>query len=369
MKIYRNSIVEKYIAGDDIPGYTLYELENDPDFMKKVIHYSNDKKMYYFCSDEAKKNYELVKFVVTRFKDDVEFVNKVANEYISSINDMEDITVIELTLMMSEINKNKDTIEEVSYKLMAGFIYTDEDIASHVLIDSLGNKSLRETGNVFNYILNKYGNSKIITDFFATRLLNEIFYKEKINFEEFIHLNCKDKNMIRPEKIIGFIINVVERTDIYLADYLKKYPNLLDKLKKDIIMVSNNWENYNKKLEISRYDLLFNEISKYINEAGVFTKYSIDSYIYNSLKQVGKHNEYHTYLVNVAATLDFDVEIKDINVEMLTFKEKALIVYIEKIVMDIYRQEAIDEDKYDDYINAEKASAKVIKIPKKDGNE
>ena len=65
-KSYSDKIVNDYIYGNDIEEYDIGQLENDPVFMMQVIDKTNDKKMYKFCSDEVKNNYEFVKFIIYR---------------------------------------------------------------------------------------------------------------------------------------------------------------------------------------------------------------------------------------------------------------------------------------------------------------
>ena len=64
MKNIDASLIEKYINGDDLGEYSIEQLENDKDFMTSVINYTNDVKMYSLCSDELKKDYEFVKYLV-----------------------------------------------------------------------------------------------------------------------------------------------------------------------------------------------------------------------------------------------------------------------------------------------------------------
>ena len=80
MNKYDNKIVNDYINGNDIDDFNIDDLENDSMFMKKVIVASNDKNFYRLCSDRVKKDYNFIKFVIYKFKEDIEFISKVADE-------------------------------------------------------------------------------------------------------------------------------------------------------------------------------------------------------------------------------------------------------------------------------------------------
>lgn len=64
MKLIDVSLVRKYINGEDLKDISMDELENDPNFMLSVINVSKDIKMYNFCSDEVKCNYDFVKKLI-----------------------------------------------------------------------------------------------------------------------------------------------------------------------------------------------------------------------------------------------------------------------------------------------------------------
>ena len=114
MKIYNSKLIHDYINGNDIIDYDIEELENDYRFMMKVIDYTKNKNMYNLCSDEVKKNYTFVKFMIEKFKDDVNFIAKVADYYLDQTND-EDITYNELNIIMDSIVNTDIDSELLSY--------------------------------------------------------------------------------------------------------------------------------------------------------------------------------------------------------------------------------------------------------------
>ena len=61
MKTNDMSLVKKYVNGEDLGEFTSEQLENDKDFMMGVISYTNDTKMYSFCSNSVKLIFEFFK--------------------------------------------------------------------------------------------------------------------------------------------------------------------------------------------------------------------------------------------------------------------------------------------------------------------
>ena len=71
-----DNLIRNYINGDDskIRGCTIEELENNPLFMKKVIECTQDVKMYNYCSDKVKTDFNFVLFLVANFGNNLEFL-------------------------------------------------------------------------------------------------------------------------------------------------------------------------------------------------------------------------------------------------------------------------------------------------------
>ncbi len=76
-----NKLVLDYINAEDITGFDIDLLENNYNFMTRVIMKSNDKNFYDLCSDNLKRNLPFVKFLVFKFQDDKEYVDKILEEY------------------------------------------------------------------------------------------------------------------------------------------------------------------------------------------------------------------------------------------------------------------------------------------------
>ena len=85
-KEYNLKLIKDYVEGNDLEDYNIDELENDYEFMISVIKYTNDKNIYNLCSDEVKNNYEFVKFIINYFKNDIEFIDKISEQYLLKLS-------------------------------------------------------------------------------------------------------------------------------------------------------------------------------------------------------------------------------------------------------------------------------------------
>ena len=91
MKENMKNLVQKYINGEEIPESVLKDLEKDKKFMMEVIKASKDKKIYNLCAEVLKKDYEFIKYLILTFKDDVNFITMVANEYLNTNPKQEEV--------------------------------------------------------------------------------------------------------------------------------------------------------------------------------------------------------------------------------------------------------------------------------------
>ena len=103
MKKYSRKLLSDYLLGKSIDDYDIDELESNPEFIKEIIDFSNDKSMYNLCDDELKKNFNLMKFLVLKFKDDEQFIKKIARDF-SNCSDNE-TDIFEINIIVSELVK------------------------------------------------------------------------------------------------------------------------------------------------------------------------------------------------------------------------------------------------------------------------
>ena len=260
---YPKKIIIDYLYGNDIEGYDIDKLGEDPSFMTQVIKTSKDKRIYNLCSEEVKTNYEFVKFLVIFLKKDKQFIEEVANYYLSK-TDKNDITHIELTIILNNILPKND-FDFFEYKLKAKAFYI-EKIA--LIAESLKEKNSK-LGYGFIIFKEKYQDSDIVKEYIAKQLLFDIFYNEtknNIKLEELIHIYYKDKRELEEYGINNFIITYIRYLDEELSDYLSINPSIIAPIKKDITKIINNWDKYIERLNERRVDIIYQEVSRFTAE-------------------------------------------------------------------------------------------------------
>ena len=86
-------------------------------------------------------------------------------------------------------------------------------------------------------------------DYFAKRFIEEIFVvDEKCILEYLIHDNFNSYNELKEYGINKFLINYIEKYDMFLADYIRCNVSLLDDIKL-LNDIEQNFDSYVKKEE------------------------------------------------------------------------------------------------------------------------
>lgn len=98
-KRYNKKTILDYISGNDIDGFSIEELEDNPNFMADVMEFTADKRMYHFCSDNVKRNHDFVIRIIAKFKDDIDFITQIADNYVVE-NDENGLKQAEFNILM-----------------------------------------------------------------------------------------------------------------------------------------------------------------------------------------------------------------------------------------------------------------------------
>ena len=283
MAIVDLKLVRDYIDGEDI-DYDVDELENNPRFMLNVLKLSRDPNMYSLCSSNVKNNYGFVLGVIDYFSDvDFDFVKKVASNYLDSLKlckreaeETEEeflnrIRHMEVDILVSS-KKEEVNRFAVSRVLMAS---KEEALMERMRNKFMETGEFKDFGLGFLLIIDRYAASKIITDFFADKLLKKIFYSDADDsFEELIHRNCVDPDLVMEKGVTNFLLDIVGKKDTYLLAYLQNDVSLLNGIKNELGLVFDNWDNYMNKLNRKRAMLFEDVISSYL---AIDDRYSVVS--------------------------------------------------------------------------------------------
>lgn len=362
MKKYNKQLIFDYINGNDIENFTIDELENDYKFMMEVINYTKDKNLYNLCSDEVKNNYEFIKFMVLTFKDDKQFISKLAKEYLVK-TDEDSIEYKELAIIMSSLIDRINDYELLCFKAKAFYLYNLERLEIEICLQKERDEYwLKEFGKGFLFILEQYGSSEIITNFFAAKYLEEIFYKNKYSFEELIHLDCKNFNSIEKMGLTNYLIKYIRNYDNNLANYLCNHLNILDNLKKDILIVKYNWNNYIYNLNERRLDIIESETKNYIEERKLdfYINYlEIIKLAFKQLNLVEYFRQYDDFLYIEDAVEITETQTNNKN-KIINISEITCLEFTKKLILELLKKDVVETNysNYNQEVSEEKNNVK-----------
>lgn len=337
-----------YISGAYIEN--IEKFEDDYEFMKQVIDYTNDKKMYNLCSTKLKNDYLFTRFLVNKFSNDSNFITLVARNYLDNNHD-EDIESYELIILLNKYltQSNSENFIYFKMKLLAIKIIVEGTLSA--IKKELNQEISQEIGLGFYLIFEAYKTSEIVTDYFATEYLNKIFYNDSQNFEELIHTQVKDYSQIEKQGINNFLINYINKYDPYLASYISIRTTLLDKIKEDLAFTIDNWQKYLSKNSLEKNLIFQMEVKKFVEEElnihNFIDEISVMIYLCEKLKleQTKEFFDLDSYLECDDETYkDMYILSKDELSIITQNKLKQLELKIKKL----YEQEKIDRN-CDDY--------------------
>ena len=344
---YDIKTAQAYINGEDIESYTLDELENNKDFMMMVIRTTHDKKMYSFCSDEVKTNHEFVKYLIYEFKNDLNFICEVVDNFFDAKGDTKE--AFELSIIMYDILKRKDDDRFLIYGLKANARYIYEMSEIQLYIDKSNDEN--NIGMGFIVVYDEYKDSKIILDYFAKKMVVNLFEDNKIKLEELIHKNFRTKKSFEDVGISNFLINFIRYYDDMLSDYLASNIYLLSDYIKEEKKIKYNFDNYNNKLESEKIDIILERIDEYFKEINASYYLSETFLTYYVAKKLGvlelliNNSLISKESIMSALSCYSDYEISEILqnsfIDMANFKS------VEKIFKEVlFNKDFVEEDSY-----------------------
>ena len=290
MEKYNKELIINYINGNDIDDYDLNELEDDKLFMTKVIELSNDEKMYNFCSDNLKKNYEFTKYIILKFKNNIEFITSVADYFLENTDT--DYERTELSIIMSKLTEREKGINQ--YNVLCDAIYSGKRL--QIELYKLQNKNeelANEIGMGFLLVYDLYNHSEIILKFYAKKIIEDIFKEYDIELEKLLHSQFRMPDEINKQGLNNYMFSFIEVYDPMLASYASTHLDVLVSFRKNIIEVQNKWNQYNEKCERENYNYMFEKVHEYMENAdSIFTEEYLIYYIGNKLGILEKIKQY-----------------------------------------------------------------------------
>jgi len=342
MKKYDVNTIVAYAHGDDIEDFDIEELEDNYLFMFEVILYTNDKKIYNLCSHKVKCNYNFVKLLINKYKDDIEYICKVGDYFIDNSSE-DEITpeIVEISLIIYNILKSKGDVYEdlaLQYKLNARRFYSQEMMMIDYCKSLLDEEASEYIGTGFLAIESKFSDKKIILNYFAESMINEIFEKNHIKLEKLLHQRFSTYESFIKYGKYKFLCEIINEYDESLASYLSINPNILDSFKKELKSIERKWFNYNEHLLREKYSLIFQIVEEYLREGNVGMMTSYAAQELGILDQLIKY-EYHGNPEQVKIFLESAEEEK----VQFPFDFHALCHEIKKIIQDVLKSNDISQ--------------------------
>ena len=231
--IINDYLIRAYVSGEEVLGYDIEELEDDYQFMVKVIEYTNDKNMFELCSEDAKNTYEVIDFILNRFSNDIDFVIKVVSNYLD--NERDKTRYLEVLIRLCSLC-NSDNVYLLEYRerLENEYKAFNKNIGNIKDSSTIVNSYLIENG--FYFVLDMYKDNKIIVNYFASRFIEDYF--NGINLEKEVYKFFKTYQELEKFGINKYLISLLNKYDTNLADYVILNIDLLENIKNKI---RDNW--------------------------------------------------------------------------------------------------------------------------------
>lgn len=284
MKKYSKKMINDYILGNDLEDYSVDELEDDMEFMMLVIDDTNDEKLYNLCSDRLKKDYEFVKYLINKFRNNLDFICVVADYYLFNVDD--EFSRIELCILMMELTvQNKE--KNMEYTVALDTVYMAKRVEIEIVKLGLNDDILRDIGMGFLILFDSFNSSEIILNYFAKKTIKEILDENDIDLDELLHEQFKTPEQIDKIGINNYMLNFIRYYDSTLSSYLCTHIDLMSFLREKIELIQKKWTKSILDSERKKYNIIFGNIHNYMVENGVNTFFSETDMLYYAGKELG----------------------------------------------------------------------------------
>ena len=341
MKKIDISLVKKYVNGEDLGEFTIEQLENDKEFMMRVISYTNDIKMYFFCSDKVKQDYEFVKYLVLKFKDNSDFITSVADNYLDNTDtdwESKELSIIMERVLPRKLSEKYQVLNEISYftKKLEIEIVEAKDLKLESMV-----------GMGFWLIFDQYNGSDIILDYYANNMIGEIIRDNNINFEKMLHTQFKSADKIIEMGINSYIVKFIGYYDSMLSSYVSTHINIIKPIANRIKFIQDNWDKYSYVDESKRYNKMLDMVHEYMSMSNSsMTENEVLYYVANELGITKKVKQYdgskdieekfkEEYGFNFADNYDEEVMEDMVRFEIeRNIKERLVYLIVKKIIIN-----------------------------------
>ena len=371
MHKYSDSLINAYINGEVIADYDIEQLEDDCIFMMQVINTSGDKKIYNLCSNNIKTNYEFVKFLIEKFSNDLEYISKVADTYISKEKD--EVLRLEIILIMCKLTKNKDMQRFGFYKLLAEARFSEELFQVEYLKHDIDTDEevINQIGMGFILVQEQYEGNEIILEYFAERFIEEIIWLYALSYEKMLHEKFNTYAELENYGVIKYMIDYVAKHDYFLSEYLACHKNVFDFLIVQLPKIKKNWGEFENRNEQRKYELILDYIHEYMGiyeSECSFTEFELLIHMGKKFKienELKKYDFIDAEIYKILETRNLDESILSISdIRHYTFIKKFIqLVLSNKITKKPSEEEILNEKVEENSNNNVKTRCRIIKFP------
>lgn len=328
---YDKKLIYDYIMGNDIDGISLEELEDNVDFMREVIVKTNDPKMYYLCSDRLKIDFRFLVFLIERYIEQETTINNIVLNYFKNIHD--EVKRRELEIILGELSfKYSENNYLKKYQNLLINTYVTEMNEYKYIISKMSDFQKRKYfGTGFFFVLDRYGSSKIINDFYAKSIMKDILLD--FDLESDLHEKFKNPYDLTKYGVNTYILEVIKNYDIHLKNYLSANTNLLDKALAMLFIYLNRWNKYNSSITNDVLKKIDDYVSNNENISLSFRK-KLLCFIREKLKYQVKENENNSCQSKFSLLIGNLKNYELINGYNLTIPEMITIIEVEKIISE-----------------------------------
>lgn len=268
MSKYDRKLIYDYVYGNDIDGYDIDKLEDDYEFMMEVIDYTMDKNIYNLCSDNVKNNYDFLKFMINKFRMDLNFVCNIVDEYLK--NEVDDFTRTELVLIVCNLTENINSECYKKYQVLSETIYFKKKLSFELVKvqEQSDSELINEFGMGFLLILDSYSSSDVIMNFYTKHLISDIFSENGISLEELLHRKFNKFEEVEKIGLNNYILSFLNTYDSNLSAYVSCHIEMLNDIKETMDKIKSNWDSYNFLNERKKYNKLLTDVHNYMYQHG-----------------------------------------------------------------------------------------------------
>ncbi len=247
----------------------------------REIKVTKNKELYYNCPAEYLRDFDFITEIINIFKDDFDFIDEVAESYVKYIP-AEDINenpeYVELCILLGQyVPKGHpyyifytNRLEGIYGILLLNVIMLKQEYSD---VSELG----------FSVLMDVHGDRKNILDYFARRLMDELYHKNRCgNFEDLVHKYCDNAVNIMDEGYVDFFVRNLYGVDESLSYYVFNHTYLLDNLVDELDAVCENWDDYEQLLS----EKCVSVVREWVNNKRENSEYGNDFDYEQTMKEV-----------------------------------------------------------------------------------